>query len=79
MLYEMLVGERPFISRALPALIRKHLVDTPRPLREIRPELSPGVEAVVLRTLAKEPALRPSARVLARDFDAALQSAPQGP
>ena len=36
----------------------QHVYDTPVPVRQVRPELSPATEAVVLRSLAKDPAHR---------------------
>ncbi len=74
MLYEMLAGQPPFdISGGNPLkMALMHLSESPRPLAEIAPELPAGVEAVVLRALAKNPEERPSAPELAGRFTAAL-------
>ena len=75
MLYEMLAGRRPFSSADLLELIRMHVHEPPRPLRELCPDLPPGIDAVVLGALAKDPENRPTAEELARDFQAALDGA----
>ena len=64
MLYEMLTGQRPFGGEAeiLPVqMILMHLNDTPRPPRELVPELEPAIEELVLAALEKEPENRPTA------------------
>ena len=72
MLYEMLAGRRPFTCVDLLELIRLHVHEPPRPLSELCPDLPRGIDAVVLRALAKDPKSRPTAEELARDFRAAL-------
>ena len=74
MLYNMLVGRLPFTVGGgnLIKLAMKHQTEPPTPPRELRPSLSPEVEAVVLRALDKDPEARPSARDMAADFGAAL-------
>lgn len=52
--YEWLCGERPF-QGAFAEIAIKHAVVPPPPLREKVPALSPTVESVVLRALAKDP------------------------
>jgi serine/threonine protein kinase len=54
-LYEMLTGEQPFTSDTYVGLLMKHLHESPRPLRAINPRISPALEAVVLRAMAKDP------------------------
>lgn len=53
--YKMLTGAVPFREKTTAALLKKHITDLPRPLREIRPEIPSALEAVVLRALAKNP------------------------
>jgi serine/threonine protein kinase len=68
LLYEMLAGCRPFEGDNLQVLAM-HLNAVPKPLREIGrgTSISPEVEAVVTRALAKQPAERfQSARELRR-------------
>jgi hypothetical protein len=53
-LHELIAGKVPFISDALYDLITKHLTEPPPPLRTLRPDCPPELEALVLRALAKE-------------------------
>jgi serine/threonine-protein kinase len=66
MLYEMAVGAVPFRGRTPIASMTAQLTEAPRSPRAARPDLSPALEAVVLRALEKDPEDRfPSARALA--------------
>jgi predicted ATPase/Tfp pilus assembly protein PilF len=58
MLYEMVTGRLPFDDRDPLVVITQHLHTTPKPLREICPELPPTLEAIILKLLAKKPADR---------------------
>ena len=61
-LYEMLTGELPFASETMNEFFAKLLTEPPRPPRSLRPELPADVEALLLKAIAKDPALRfPSA------------------
>jgi serine/threonine protein kinase len=72
-LYEMLVGERPFVAETPIGVLLKHLQDAPPSVLEARPDLPPGVDAVMTRALAKDPSERfASAGELARAFRAAF-------
>ncbi len=53
-LYELLAGRPPFSGSNMPDLVAAVLSDTPRPLREMRPELTAEVEQVVMRCLEKD-------------------------
>lgn len=59
MLYEALTGRPPFRAESpsdtARALIMRHLAAAPPAPRALNPALSPAVEAVLLRALAKEP------------------------
>ena len=58
--YELLAGAHPFADRATPQeLLAAHLSDTPGPLSHSAPELSPTLDALVMRCLEKHPARRP--------------------
>jgi len=57
-LYEMLAGEPPFTGPTTQAIIARHQVDPPRSLRVVRSTISPALEALVMRALAKVPADR---------------------
>jgi serine/threonine protein kinase len=76
-LYEMFTGQLPFNAEKPLDIAMLHLTEPPPPPREIRPELSPALEAVILKALAKEAQDRyPSGRALADALTQALQSAP---
>ncbi len=66
--YEMLTGDAPFEGNSTRLLIA-HSTEPPMPLSSKRPDVPPGVEAVVMRALDKNPARRPqSALEFAREF-----------
>jgi serine/threonine-protein kinase len=74
MLYEMAVGEVPFQGRNALGTMTAHLSEAPPSPRKARPDspITPAMEAVILRALAKEPAERfGSARELAEAIAAA--------
>ncbi len=54
-LYEMLTGRVPFEDQSAMNVALKHVRETPPPPRKYNPDISPELEAVVLRTLSKEP------------------------
>lgn len=57
-LYEMLTGSRLFTAENYIGMLMKHLHEQPRPLRQLNPNISPTLEAVVMRALAKDPTQR---------------------
>ncbi|MFD5468359.1 protein kinase [Kitasatospora sp. NPDC127059] len=65
-LTEMLTGETPFTAEAPVAIAFKHVSEQPQPPSARRPGLPPGLDAVVLRLLAKDPAHRPADATAAR-------------
>ena len=72
-LYEMLVGERPFIAETPIAVLLKHLQDPAPSVLLARPDLPPAVGDVLAKVLVKDPADRyASAGELARAFRAAI-------
>ena len=54
-LYEMLVGKLPFNDSSPASLAIKHIMLEPPAPRQINPDLSPAVEAVLLKALRKLP------------------------
>jgi eukaryotic-like serine/threonine-protein kinase len=56
--YEMLTGEPPFPGRTPQAVIARLMTERPAPIRTVRDTVPAGVEAAVLRSLAKVPADR---------------------
>jgi serine/threonine protein kinase len=72
-LFEMLAGTAPFNSTTPTAIAVQQVNNTPPPLRELNPNVSPEVEAVVMHALRKSPEERPqSASALAQELIAAL-------
>jgi serine/threonine-protein kinase len=55
MLYEMLVGKRPFVDDDMFKVLTMHLTQRPRLLRQAAPEaaISPALERIVLKALEK--------------------------
>ena len=58
MLYEALTGRVPFEAESPVAVALKQVSEQPRPPSELNPKVSPALDAVVLRALAKDPANR---------------------
>ena len=57
-LYELLTGSLPFMSDSAAELARLHLEAKPTPVNEFVPEISPVLEKIVHKVLAKEPSAR---------------------
>lgn len=70
-LYEMLAGEPPFNEPTPRATIAKHITQTPRPLRALRPETPSSMDRAISRALAKNPDER---FATVADFITALQA-----
>jgi eukaryotic-like serine/threonine-protein kinase len=69
-LYEMLTGELPFTADNSIAVCMKHVTEPPRPPKHLNPEISDGMDALVVNLLAKNPAGRyASATELLDDLD----------
>ncbi|GAB4429531.1 MAG: Stk1 family PASTA domain-containing Ser/Thr kinase [Chloroflexi bacterium OHK40] len=58
-LYEMLTGRLPFTGDSSVAVAMKHVTEPPPPPRRLNPQIPLGLEALVLRALAKDPSQRP--------------------
>ncbi len=58
MAYEMLSGRPPFSGSTPQQVLAAHVMEAPDPVAKRRPAISPAVEAVVMRCLAKRPADR---------------------
>jgi len=73
-LYEAVTGSPPFTGENAAALITKHLFEKPSSPRRAVPELSEGLAAVLLKTLAKKPQDRyESPTELLRDINRLLR------
>src|SRR4029077_11135728 len=76
-LYELLVGRRPFEGKTREEILHRILTTSVPPLRS---EIDDGVEAIVMKCLEKEPGRRyASAGALAEDLDQWLRGGLQRP
>jgi len=75
-LHEMLAGTKPFASEKVAEILLMHRDQAPPPLRQVVPAagISPALEAVVLRAMAKKPDERFQT---AAEFAAALEDVPE--
>jgi eukaryotic-like serine/threonine-protein kinase len=68
-LYEMLTGQTPFDGPNPFAVMNDRLVNDPEPPRDLAPEISAGMQEIILRALERDPQNRyPSARAFAGDL-----------
>jgi serine/threonine-protein kinase len=51
--YEMLTGKPPFTGRNWAEVFAKQKSEAPKPIRPIRPDVPAGIEAALLKSLAK--------------------------
>ncbi len=73
-LYEMLVGQRPFAGELATVMFKTVYEDIPPP-RKLKPDIQPEIEEVVMRCLAKDPRQRyPTAGELLADLSRAETS-----
>jgi serine/threonine protein kinase len=73
-LYEMVTGERPFKSNSDFAVMLAQVNEQPRPPIELLPALSPALNAIILKAIAKDPAARFQS---ADEFRQALRTLPR--
>jgi len=79
-LYEALTGAVPFHDSSPASIALLHITQPPPPLRSIKPEISPAVEAVILRALEKKPQNRyQSGAKLMSALDEAFRSKSSSP
>src|SRR5262249_60793156 len=68
-LYEMVTGEKPFPGQNITTVIYKIVNEEPIAPRDLDPSLHPGLNAIILKALAKEPSYRyQSCRELMEDL-----------
>lgn len=81
LLYEMLSGHAPFAGENTSVVLLKHLQEPPAPLRRFVSGISPQLEQVVLRSLAKQPQHRfqSAAEFAGALLTAVASSAPSNP
>ncbi len=78
MVYEILAGQPPFVG-GMEQLMYQHFSVQPPPPSKYNPNLSPTVDQVILRALAKKPQERfPSIAAFAAEFEKAMQLLPAG-
>ncbi|MEV4557091.1 protein kinase [Kitasatospora sp. NPDC049285] len=76
-LVEMLTGAPPFTADTPVAIAFKHVTEYPAPVSLQRPDVSPALDAAIMRLLAKNPADRPAdAASAAAELLAAVPSVP---
>jgi predicted Ser/Thr protein kinase len=70
LMYELLVGQKPFAAPSLTAVLTAHVTEIPKPPIELRPDIGRDINDVVIRCLAKDPADRyVDAGALLHDLD----------
>lgn len=84
LLYELLSGNVPFAGSTALGVLHRHLYEPPLPVRQLRPEVPPELEAVLLHLLAKDPQDRPASaqevyEALVPLLPARGSAAPSGP
>jgi serine/threonine protein kinase len=57
-LYELLAGRQPFYAETMPQLCAEIFAGMPTPIRQLRPEISDGLAAVLERAYARDRELR---------------------
>jgi serine/threonine-protein kinase len=76
--YEALTGSSPFAGKTPQQMLAAQVIETPAPIASRRAGIPPGLAAVVMRCLEKEPANRPqSAAELAALLDASTGTDPR--
>ena len=78
-LYESVTGRVPFAGETLFDLMKQHMDDLPRPPSQLRRDLPPAIEHVILTALEKQPARRYPTAIAMGDalVDAAAQLPPE--
>jgi eukaryotic-like serine/threonine-protein kinase len=77
LLYELLTGRPPFTGDSPVAIAYQHVKEEPVPPSRIDPEVPPWADAIVLKAMQKDPALRyQSAGEMRNDIQRALSGAP---
>ena len=75
MLYEQVTGRVPFVADTPADVLMQHLSSSPPKPSQFNPELSPAIDAVILRAMEKEPGARFStAADLARAFSESVRA-----
>jgi serine/threonine-protein kinase len=76
-LYEMLTGRPPFLGDSPVTVASKQVLEQPVPPSKLNPDVSPDLDAVILRAMAKNPANRyQSGEELRADLDRVRRGLP---
>ncbi|MBI5958631.1 MAG: protein kinase [Chloroflexi bacterium] len=76
LLYEMLLGRLPFAGDTPYTLMYKHMNDAPPPPHQVKQDVNPAAEAVILKALSKDPDDRyQSAEAMAEELSNAARAA----
>jgi serine/threonine protein kinase len=79
-LYQALAGQVPFSDKNLVRLLMRHTKETPRPFEELNIPVPEGLQQVVGKMLAKDPAKRyPTPERAAQALQALLDAPPEPP
>ncbi|MCI1748678.1 MAG: Stk1 family PASTA domain-containing Ser/Thr kinase [Acidipropionibacterium sp.] len=77
LLYELLVGRPPFVGDSPVSVAYQHVREIPAPPSRLDPEITPAMDAVTLKALAKAPADRYQTAMLMRaDIERVLAGVP---
>jgi len=69
-LYESVTGEVPFNADTFNELLFKIVLEEPRPVQQLAPEIDPGFAAIITKAMARDPAARFQT---AKEFQLALE------
>ena len=78
MLYELLTGRPPFMGNDLMAIVAQHVNAVPDPPSKYAPGVSPALDALVLKLLAKTPGERPLNASVVRETLHAIAGSSRG-
>ncbi len=77
LLYELLTGVPPFTGDSPVAVAYQHVREDPAPPSQVNPDVSPAIDSIVLKAMAKNPANRyQSAAEMREDIERALSGVP---
>ena len=77
LMYEMVVGMKPFAAPSLTAVLTAHVTETPKPPIQERPDIGREVNDIIVRCLAKNPKDRyADSGALLHDLDQVQLAAP---